>query len=76
MLLFLTVAATECTDLPTPTMGGSVSYNMGTVDSRPVNTVATYTCTSGYTLSGDTTRTCGSDGQWSGSAPTCQGMLI
>ena len=32
-------------------------------------TVATYTCNSLYTLNGDSTRTCGSDGSWSGSTP-------
>ncbi|XP_064388562.1 E-selectin-like isoform X3 [Halichondria panicea] len=46
---------------------------MGTASQRPVDTVATYTCDTGYTLNGgNTTRTCGSDGVWSGSAPTCQ----
>ena len=48
---------------------GMIGYNMGT---RTVNTVATYTCNRGYTLNGDTTRTCGSDGMWSGSPPVCQ----
>ena len=44
------------------------------IGSRPVDTVATYTCDTGYTLNGGTTRTCGSDGVWSGSAPVCQGI--
>ena len=44
-----------------------ISYNMGTASPRPVDTVATYTCNPGYTLNGGTTtRTCGSDGVWSG----------
>ncbi len=56
-----------------PTNGKPIDYNMAQImSSRPVGTVATYNCTSGYTLSGDTTRTCGSDGQWSGNDPTCQ----
>ncbi len=50
-------------------------YSTGTVDKRTVNTVANYSCNIGYTLSGDTTRTCVSDRQWSGSAPLCQGEL-
>ena len=49
---------------------GMISYNMGTI---LVDTVATYTCDTGYTLNGGSTRTCGSDGVWSGSDPTCQG---
>ncbi|XP_064386408.1 uncharacterized protein LOC135334957 isoform X2 [Halichondria panicea] len=61
-----------CSDLIALT-NGMISYNMGPASSpRPVNTVATYTCDTGYTLDGGTTRTCGSSGVWSGSAPTCQ----
>ncbi len=63
---------TTCSDLSTST-NGMISYNMETVSLRPVGTVATYTCNTGYTLTGDTTRTCGSDGMWSGKAPTCEG---
>ncbi len=62
---------TTCSDLTVPA-NGMISYSMGTVSLRPVNTVATYTCTTGYTLNGGTTRTCGSDGVWSGSPLTCQ----
>ena len=32
---------------------------------------ATYNCSVGYNLVGNGTRTCQSDGQWSGSDPTC-----
>ncbi len=63
---------TTCSDLTVPA-NGMIGYNMGTASLRPVGTVATYTCNTGYTLNGGTTRTCGSDGVWSGSAPTCQG---
>ncbi len=61
-------SSTTCSDLTNPT-NGIVAYNMGTAGP---DTVATYTCTTGYTLNGGTTRTCGSDGVWSGSAPVCQ----
>ncbi len=67
----LTVAPpTTCSDLTSPT-NGAIAYNMGTTSQRPEDTVATYTCNPGYTLNGDTTRTCGSDGMWSGSPPVC-----
>ena len=33
--------------------------------------IAIYTCDSGYELSGDQTRTCMSNGMWSGEEPTC-----
>lgn len=36
--------------------------------------VATYSCDVGYALVGDSTRTCGDDGSWSGTAPTCAGV--
>ncbi len=51
---------------------GAISYSMGSTDIRPINTIATQSCNDGYTLNGDTTRTCGSDGVWNGSVPTCQ----
>ncbi len=60
-----------CSDLPTLT-NGIIVYSAGSPDSRPVDTVATHTCDTGYTLSGDTIRTCESDGSWSGFASTCQ----
>ncbi len=62
---------TTCPDLTVPA-NGVIIYNMGTASLRPVDTVATYTCVTGYTLNGGSTRTCGSDGVWSESAPTCQ----
>ncbi|XP_064393132.1 uncharacterized protein LOC135340597 isoform X2 [Halichondria panicea] len=66
-----TKSPTTCSDLPALT-NGMILYNMGTASLRPVDTVATCTCDTGYTLNGGSTRTCGSDGVWSGLAPTCQ----
>ncbi|XP_064386426.1 latrophilin-like protein LAT-2 isoform X1 [Halichondria panicea] len=54
-----------CSILPAPT-NGMVDEPRNTFGSN-----ATYTCDTGYTLNGDTTRTCGNDGSWSGSEPTC-----
>ena len=42
---------------------------------RDVGGRATYTCNSGFTLVGSSTRTCLSDGSWSGSRPFCNCML-
>ena len=51
-----------------------ISYYMDTVIPRPIDTVATYTCDTGYTLNGGNTRTCESGGMWSGGeAPICEG---
>ena len=70
-----TKSPTTCSDLPALT-NGMILYNMGTASLRPVDTVATCTCDTGYTLNGGSTRTCGSDGVWSGLAPTCQCKLV
>ena len=38
--------------------------------------VAMYDCNEGFAVIGDQTRTCGADGEWTGSAPECQSMLL
>ena len=49
---------------------------MVTWDSLAPGGVATYTCDPGFILDGESTRTCGSDGTWSGMAPTCECKFI
>ena len=67
---------TSCSDLTNPT-NALIGYNMGTASLRPFDTVATYTCNTGYTLNGDTTtRVCVIGGFWSGSPPTCEGLIV
>lgn len=58
----------ECGVLVDPA-NGRVTLSMG----RSVTSEASYTCNEGFTLSGDTMRTCQPDGEWSGSEPTCSG---
>ena len=51
----------------------------GQVDTSPGTTfgsTATYTCDTGYTLSGSQTRTCGENGNWTSSEPICQGKYL
>jgi hypothetical protein len=62
----LTCAAVMCDALTAPT-NGSVSIANGGV----YPSTATYTCDAGYSISPGATRTCGTDGHWSGSDPTC-----
>jgi sugar lactone lactonase YvrE len=58
----------SCPSLSAPA-GGTVSASL-----RSPGAVATYSCGTGYTLVGAATRTCQSDGTWSGTAPTCAGV--
>ena len=51
---------------------GSVNRTAGTTFGQ----TATYSCDIGYNLVGDSTRTCNPTGNWSGRAPTCQGMYV
>ena len=51
-----------------------MSYNDGVPNNRPINTVATYHCNTGYTLNGESSRTCDTSGKWNGSAPICTGL--
>ena len=64
--LILTV---DCGNLTDPT-NGSVHHTAGTTNGQ----TATYSCYTGYNLVGNSTRTCQASGNWSGSAPTCQGI--
>ncbi len=75
ILLITAVTALACNDLM-DLINGGIAYDMKTIDNRPVNTVATYTCNTGYTLIGELTRTCGSDGVWSASSQVCQGWWL
>ena len=61
--------AVDCGNLANPT-NGEVDLT-GTI----VDSTATYSCDDGFTLQGQSTRTCQDDGQWSGSAPTCERKL-
>jgi hypothetical protein len=42
--------------------------------STTYNTVASYSCSQGFSLSGLDQRTCQANGAWSGAAPTCQAI--
>ena len=51
---------------------GQVTHTFATTFGQ----TATYSCNTGYNLVENSTRTCQAVGNWSGSAPTCQGMLL
>ena len=60
----------DCGDPGTPTNG------QRSLSSTTYNSAVTYTCDVGYTLQGSNSRTCQSDGQWSGSVPQCNREFI
>ena len=69
--VFLILTVVDCGNLTHPA-NGSVNHTAGTTFGQN----ATYSCNTGYSLVGNSTRTCQATGNWSGSEPTCQGMLL
>ena len=67
--LFLILTIVGCGSLNAPA-NGQVDLTSGTTFGQ----TTTYSCNTGYNLVGDSTQTCQSN--WSGSAPTCQSMLL
>ena len=72
--------AIMCSDLPIPT-NGLVMYSPDTTSPYSYLTMASYSCTAGYGLSGgDNTRQCvysiSTPGMWNGTAPICDGKYV
>ena len=63
----LPFAAVDCGPLIAPTNGTVILTN------TTFGSTVTYSCDTGYTLNGGSTRTCQSGRTWSGAAPTCGG---
>ena len=70
-MMYSHFAVVDCGNLTNPA-NGQVVHTAGTTFGQN----ATYSCNTGYNLAGDSTRTCQATGVWSGSAPTCQGILL
>ena len=66
----ISAIAVNCGALTAPN-GGSV-----TVKSTTFGAIATYSCNKGFTLIGQSQIQCQANGQWSGPAPSCQGVLM
>ena len=76
------MVAIFCPSLTAP-VNGSVTYTFTANGngSYPFNSVATYSCDTGFSLVGNSNRTCTGDGSsitgaFNGVAPTCQGIYI
>ena len=61
----------DCGTLTNPA-NGSVNHHAGATFGQTAN----YSCNIGYNLVGGSTRICQATRTWSGSAPTCQRMLL
>ena len=70
MYIFL-LTVVDCGSLTDPD-NGLVTRTAGTTFGQ----TATYSCNTGYNLVGDSIRTCQATGNWSGSAPTCEGIYV
>ena len=70
--LYITVSAVDvmdpirCPDLEDPTNGAVL------IEGEGEGALATYTCISGFQLSGEGTLECTADGEWVPSPPTCE----
>ena len=64
------IGSVTCDDLSDP-RNGNVDLTGVTVGSR-----ATYSCDRGFELKGDQSRTCQSNGRWSGNNPFCKGDFL
>ena len=69
---FLLPADLKCHDLLEPDNGQVMVIPEG---NYPDKSVAHYSCNQLHTLSGNSTRTCQNDGQWSGNKPTYKQTL-
>ena len=70
MYVFLLSTAVTCGVLTNPANG-----QVGQTGTSTFGQTATYKCNTGYNMVGSSTRTCQATGVWSGSAPTCQGVV-
>ena len=70
LIIIPTYIAVDCGSLSDPG-NGIVDASNTTL----MNT-ATYTCNTGYNLTGDTTRTCQANGTWSGTAACTRKLIV
>ena len=68
--LIIIILDIQCDDLSTPA-NGNTSCSSGRVGAGYERDTCTFTCNTGYELTGSDTRTCQSDGSWSGTDAMC-----
>ena len=71
-MYFTTVVKTKCIQLSVPANGRIVACSSGTAGMGYKGDTCSVACNTGYELSGSDTRTCQSNGSWSGSDVVCR----
>ena len=76
MLFSITILIVSCSSLIAPN-NGTISCSLGDDGTPSYEDTCSFTCNTGYELTGSDTRTCQSDGSWSGSDASCnRGKLL
>ena len=73
---FTIVIKTECTNLSTPANGRIESCSSGRIGVGFEGGTCIFICNTGFELIGSNTRTCRSNGSWSGSDVLCRQGII
>ena len=75
MLLLWLLYVVLCSNLIQPN-NGTINCSLGDDEVISYEDTCSFTCNTGYELTGSDTRTCQNDGSWSGSSNVCiKGML-
>ena len=69
---YFTTVKTKCTHLSVPANGRIVSCSSGTTGMGFVGDTCSFTCDTGYELTGSDIRTCQNNRSWSGSDVICR----
>ena len=70
--IFIAVVKIECNGLSVPSNGEIVSCSSGTPGVGFEGDTCNFTCNTGYELTSSDTRTCLSNGSWSGNDTVCE----
>ena len=66
----LYILLVSCSSLGNPT-NGMINCSLGDDGAPSYEDTCSFTCNTGYVLNGSESRTCQSDGRWSGNSATC-----